>query len=62
MHWENVIFLDNIDREIKLRYKELLHIFKRKLELNKQLNSQSDHGVETLIIKTHPEFRIIKKE
>ncbi len=37
--------------------KELLHILKRKPELNKQLNSQSNYDIMTLIIAANPRFR-----
>ena len=33
MCWKNEIILDNADSELKLRYKELLLILKRKTEL-----------------------------
>jgi len=36
---------------------ELLHILKRKPELNKQLNSQSNYDIKTLIIAAYPQFR-----
>ena len=38
----------------KLRMKELLHILKEQPELNKQLNSQSDYEIKTLIIQAYP--------
>ena len=62
MSWENVTILDSAESELKLRYKELLHILKRKPELNKQLNSQSNYEVKTLIIKAYPQFRTTKKD
>jgi len=37
--------------------KELLHILKEQPELNKQLNSQSDFKIKTLIIKAYPQHR-----
>jgi hypothetical protein len=43
--------------DFKLRMKELLHILKRKPELNKQLNSQSNYDIKTLIIAAYPQFR-----
>ncbi len=37
--------------------KELLHILKEQPELNKQLNSQSDYEIKTLIIQAYPQHR-----
>ena len=61
MCWENVTILDTADSELKLR-KELLHVLKRKPELNKQLNSLSNYEVKTLIIKAYPQFQTTKKD
>ena len=61
MCWENVTILDAADIELKLRYKKLLHILKRKPELNKQLNSEFNNEVKTLIIKVYPQFRTTTK-
>ena len=52
-----VTILDTADTDHKLRIKELLHILKRGPTLNKQLNSQSNYEVKTLIIKAYPQFR-----
>ena len=60
MYWENVSILDTAHIELKLCYKELLHIFIRKPELNKQLNSQSKYEVKTLIIKANIEERLVR--
>ena len=62
MCWESVTILETADSELKLRYKELLHILKRKPEQNKQLNSNSKYEVKTLIIKAYPQFRTTKKD
>ena len=35
--WEHVTIIDTANIKLKLRYKELLHILKRKPEQNKQL-------------------------
>jgi hypothetical protein len=35
--------------------KELLHILKEQRELNKQLNSQSEYEIKTLIIQAYPQ-------
>jgi hypothetical protein len=43
--------------DFKLRTKELLHILKRKPKLNKQLNSQSNFDIKTLISAAYPQFR-----
>ena len=53
MDYENIEVIDKVSTDFKLRMKELLHILKRKPELNKQLNSQS----KTLIIAAYPQFR-----
>jgi hypothetical protein len=38
MDYENIEIIDKASTDFKLRMKELLHILKRKPELNKQLN------------------------
>ena len=55
--YKNVEIIDRADTDRKLRIKELLHILKRKPTLNKQLNSQSDFEIKTLIIQAYPQFR-----
>jgi len=55
--FDNVKVLDSADNNQKLCIKELLHILSRKPELNKQLGSQSDFEIKTLIIKAYPQFR-----
>lgn len=57
MDYDNVEILDSADSDFKLQIKELLHILKRKPALNKQLNSQSNFDVKTLIIAAHPHLR-----
>jgi hypothetical protein len=52
-----MIIIDKTSTVFKLRMKELLHILKRKPELNKQLNSQSNYDIKTLIIAAYPQFR-----
>jgi hypothetical protein len=42
---ENIEIIDKASTDFKLRMKELLHILKRKPELNKQLNSQSNQDI-----------------
>ena len=56
--YENIEIIDKADTDLKLRVKELLHILKRKPTLNKQLNSQSDYEIKTLIIQAYPQHRI----
>ena len=58
MNCENSNILDSADSELKLSYKELLHIPKRKPELNQQLNSQSNNKVDTLIINAYPQLGV----
>jgi hypothetical protein len=60
MDYENIEIIDKASTDFKLRMirdKELLHILKRKPELNKQLNSQSNYDIKTLIIAAYPQFR-----
>ena len=57
--YDNIEVIDKADSDMKLRIKELLHILKRKPSLNKQLNSQSNHEIKTLIIQAYPQFRNI---
>ena len=52
--FKNVEILDTASNDMKLRIKEILRILKRKLTLNKQLNSQSDFEIRTLI-KVYPQ-------
>jgi hypothetical protein len=49
MDYGNIQVIDKASTDFKLRMKELLHILKRKPELNKQLNSQSNYA--------YPQFR-----
>ena len=57
MNYESIEVIDQASNDLKLRIKELLHILKRKPSLNKQLNSQSDFDIKTLIIQAYPQFR-----
>jgi hypothetical protein len=57
MNYDDVEILDSADSDRKLRIKELLHILKRKPELNRQLNSQSQFDIKTIIIAAYPQFR-----
>jgi hypothetical protein len=55
MDYENIQIIDRASSNFKLRIKDLLHILKEQPELNKQLNSQSDYEIKTLIIQTYPQ-------
>jgi hypothetical protein len=57
MDYENIQVIDRASSNFKLRMKELLHILKEQPELNKQLNSQSDYGIKTLIRQAYPKHR-----
>jgi hypothetical protein len=57
MDYENIGITDKASTDFKLRMKELLHILKHKPELNKQLSSQFNYDIKTLIIATYPQFR-----
>jgi hypothetical protein len=49
MDYENIQIIGRASSNFKLRMKELLHILKEQPELNKQLNSQSDYEIKTLM-------------
>ena len=53
MDYENVQVIDAASTDTKLRIKELLHILKREPLLNKQLNSQSNFEINTLLIQAY---------
>jgi len=55
MDYANVTILDTADSDYKLLMKERLHIIARKPSLNRQLNSQSQYQIKTLIIAAHPD-------
>ena len=55
--FEAVEIIDSADNDRKLRIKELLHILSRNPEINKQLGSQSEYEIKTLIIQAYPQFR-----
>ena len=50
MDLDNIKIIDRADNDIKLQYKEILHIDKRKPILNKQLNSNDSYRINTYII------------
>ena len=55
--YENVEVIDTASNDTKLKIKELLHILKRKPELNKQLNSQNEFQIKTILIKAYAEYQ-----
>ena len=58
MDYEKIQVIDRASSNFKLKMKELLlHILKEQPELNKQLNSQSDYEIKTLIIQAYPQHR-----
>ena len=57
MDYDGIEILDKAETDFKLKIKELLHIIKRKPSLKKQLNSQSDFDIKTIIIQAYPQFR-----
>ncbi|CAF1104733.1 unnamed protein product, partial [Brachionus calyciflorus] len=57
MNYDNIEIIYKADTDMKLRFKELLHILKCKSSLNKQLNSQSNYEIKTLIIQAYPQNR-----
>jgi hypothetical protein len=56
MDYDNVKILNSAESDFRLKLKELLHIVKRKPALNKQLNSQSNFEIKTLIIAAYPQY------
>ena len=59
MDYKNVEIWDNTSNDMKLRIVEPLNILKRNQTLNKQLNSESDFEIRTLLIKAYPKHRKI---
>jgi hypothetical protein len=58
MDYEKIQVIDRASSNFKLKMKELLlHILKEQPKLNKQLNSQSDYEIKTLIIQAYPQHR-----
>ena len=55
-HMKKVKIIDSADNT-KLRIKELLHSLTRNPSLNKQLGTQSNYEIKTLIIQAYPHFR-----
>ena len=56
MAYDKIEILDTAESNFKLVIKELLHIVNSKPSLNKQLNSQSQFNIRTLIIAAHPQL------
>ena len=57
MDYNGIEINGKADNDFKLRIKELLQIFKRKPELNKQLNSQSKYDIKTILIHAYEQHR-----
>ncbi len=57
MDYDNIKPSDRARNDFKLRMKELLHILKTKPELNKQLNSQSQYEIKTMIITAYEQHK-----
>lgn len=57
MDFANTRIIDTGDSELKLRIKELLHITKKKPRLNKQLGTQSQFDIKTIIVAKHQQFQ-----
>ena len=58
MDYEKIQVIDRASSNFKLKMKELLlHILKEQPKLNKQLNSESDYEIKTLIIQAYPQHR-----
>jgi hypothetical protein len=57
MDFDNVEVIDRAASDFRLRIKELMHIIKLEPSLNKQLNSQSNFDIKTLIITAYPQHR-----
>jgi hypothetical protein len=55
--YDKIEVIDRASNDFKLRMKELLHILKRKPELNKQLNAQSKFDIQTMIIQAYEHHR-----
>ena len=55
--YTNVEVIDTPSNDTKLKIKELLHILKRKPELNKQMNSQNEFNIKTILIKAYAEHQ-----
>jgi hypothetical protein len=57
MDFAKTRIIDTGDSELKLRIKELLHITQKKPRLNKQLGTQSQFDIKTIIVAKHQHFR-----
>jgi hypothetical protein len=57
IEYDNVEVIDSADNDMKLRIKELLNIMKRNPTLNKQLGTQSEYEINTILIKAYPQFK-----
>jgi hypothetical protein len=57
MDYDNIKPSDRARNDFKLRMKELLHILKTKPESKKQLNSQSQYEIKTMIITAYEQHK-----
>jgi hypothetical protein len=57
INYDGIEIVDRASNNMKLQIKELLHILKQKPILNKQLNSQSNFDIKTIIVKAYQQFR-----
>ena len=57
MDYATVEILDSAENDNKPRVKELLHILVQKPTLNKQLNSQSQYDIKTIIVEAYAHKR-----
>jgi hypothetical protein len=55
--YENVEVIDIELTDTKLRIKEMPHILKKEPTLNKQMNSQSNHEIKTILIQAYTQHR-----
>ena len=57
MDYDGVEIIDHASNDTKLKIKELLHILKRKPELNRQMNSQNEFNIKTILIKAYSDYQ-----
>ena len=55
--YKNPEVIDTASSDMKLKIKELLHILKKKPELNKQMNLQNEFNIKTILIKAYAEHQ-----
>ena len=52
--YRKIEIIDRASNDLKLRIKERLHILSSEPEMNKQLSSQLNHELKTILVKAHP--------